>query len=404
MTADPRHANSIDAPLRVIVLGSTGSIGTQTLEVVDHLNRVGAGRPVQVVGLAAGSNEALLRQQAARFGVQRVALAQAGSTPAAYTGPHAAETLVRETDCDLVVAAMVGAAGLPATLAAVERGTDVALANKETLVAAGSIVAPLARRTGACLLPVDSEHAALWLCLQAIDPACCPPSLAPPSLRRAILTASGGPFRAWSLDRMRNATPEDALAHPTWSMGPKITIDCATLMNKALEVIEAHWLFGLPSDKLDVVIHPQSIVHALIELQDGSVLAQLGAPDMRTPIQQALTHPARLVGSAPRLSFDKLANLTFEPPDLDRFPALSLAHRVIETGGTSGAIANAANEALVSAFFDRHIPLTRIAELAAAAIDAVGVSPVRSLDDVLDADAQARAFVCREVGTSTSAS
>ncbi|KAA0217229.1 MAG: 1-deoxy-D-xylulose-5-phosphate reductoisomerase [Leptolyngbya sp. PLA3] len=399
------HSHSPGDPLRIIVLGSTGSIGTQTLEVIDHLSRLPDARPVQIVGLAAGSNAALLSQQAARFNVRHLALSNPHGADASvrFVGPGAPKALVGAVDADLVVAAMVGAAGLPATLAAVERGLDVALANKETLVAAGSIVAPLARRNGSCLLPVDSEHAALWLCLQSVDPACCPPCIAPPTVRRAILTASGGPFRTWTPDRIAAATPEHALAHPTWSMGPKITVDCATLMNKALEVIEAHWLFGLPSDKLDVLIHPQSIVHALVELQDGSMLAQLATADMRTPIQQAITHPRRLPGSAPRLSLERMGSLTFETPDVTRFPALTLAHRVIQTGGTAGAIVNAANELAVGAFFERRIAFSRITDLAAAALDAITPSPVRSLHDVLDADARARDFVTRQVGRSPAA-
>lgn len=404
MTVDCANSSSGAAPLRVLVLGSTGSIGTQTLDVVAHLAQVPGARPIQIVGLAAGSNEALLRQQAARFGVNQLAIAQTpdASGWASFTGPQAAEELVRSVDCDVVVASMVGAAGLPATLAAVEAGTDIALANKETLVAAGSIIAPLARRTGSRLLPVDSEHAALWLCLQGVDPACCPPMLAPSTVRLAILTASGGPFRTWTREQMDQATPEDALAHPTWSMGPKITIDSATLMNKALEVVEAHWLFGLSSNRLDVLVHPQSIVHAMVELEDGSMIAQLGTPDMRTPIQQALTHPSRYPGSAPRLSLETLSNLTFDQPDLARFPALTLAHRVIELGGTAGAIVNAANEAAVRAFFERRIGFTRIAPIASSALETIGASPVRSLEDVLAADAEARSFVACEVGEATS--
>jgi len=387
----------------VLVLGSTGSIGTQTLEVIEHLNTLADTQRIEIVGLAAGSNHALLREQAAKFNVPTLAIAQhtTDASWARFTGPDAAETLVREVECDLVVTAMVGAAGLPATLAAIERGRDIALANKETLVAAGAIVIPLARQTGSRLFPVDSEHAALWLCLQSVDASCCPPMHAPPTVRQAIITASGGPFRTWSRQDMDRATPEDALAHPTWTMGPKITIDSATLMNKALEVIEAHWLFGLDVDRLGVLIHPQSIMHALIELHDGSIVAQLGTPDMRTPIQQALTHPDRPVGLASRVSLQTLSTLSFEAPDESRFPALALARRVIESGGTAGAIVNAANEAAVTAYFDHHIALTRIADLAESALDAIGVSPVRSLADVLEADAAARAFVECQLGRAT---
>lgn len=391
---------------RVLILGATGSIGRQALQVIEHLNTQHAeGRtPMRfdVVGLAAGSQAEPLFEQAQRFSVPNLALANAepdtrppeGTT--LHTGSDAAESLVRQTDCDLVLGAMVGAAGLPATIAAVERGIDVAIANKETLVAAGALIVPLARRTGARLRPVDSEHAAIWQCLRGGDgDTFCPPCLPPTTLRRVILTASGGPFRTWPLDKLRSATTADALKHPTWQMGPKVTIDCASLTNKALEIIEAHWLFGLPAECIDALIHPQSIVHAIVEFTDGASVAQLASTDMRIPIQHALTFPRRPAGCADRLDWTALSRLDFEPPDTDRFPALLNATRVIETGGTSGAVFNAANEAAVEAFLQRDgaMPFGRIAELTNAALDTLGVSSLRSLADVTEADTEARRFV-----------
>ncbi len=388
---------------RLIVLGSTGSIGRQTLDVVEHLSTIarsqGERTPIEIVGLAAGSRAADLSAQASAHGVTHVALSNAESDalPAgltAFTGDDAAERLVREVEADIVMAAVVGAAGLPATLAAVELGRDVALANKETLVAAGGLVVPAAERTGSRLLPVDSEHSALWQCLHAIaGPEQAPPMRPPSHVSRLVLTASGGPFRTATADEVYNATPEQALAHPTWNMGPKVTIDCASLTNKALEVIEAHWLFGFGSDRLGVLVHPQSIVHSLIETIDGSVLAQLGISDMRLPIQFALTHPDRSPGHTPRLDLASLARLDFEEPDERRFPALALARWVIDQGGTAGAIFNAANEAAVEAFIDGRIPFGRIGELTRDACDAIAPAPLAALGDALDADRRARQHV-----------
>jgi len=392
-------------PRRVLVLGSTGSIGVQTLEVVSHLASVaasrGEGAPAEVVGLAAGSRGEALASQARSLGVADVALADGdaaleglGRSVRVRRGEDAAERLVREVEADVVVAAMVGAAGLPATLAAVELGRDVALANKETLVAAGMLVVPAARRTGSRLLPVDSEHSALWQCLHAIaGPDRCPPMDPPAGVGRLVLTASGGPFRTASAREVYDATPERALAHPTWKMGPKVTIDSASLTNKALEVIEAHWLFGFPADRIGVVVHPQSIVHSFVEFLDGSVLAQLGPSDMRMPIQYALTHPLRPPAPGPTLDLGGLGRLEFEPPDEVRFPALALARRVIEGGGTAGAVFNAANEAAVEAFLDGRIPFGRIGELTADACEALPPQPVAGLADVRRADAAAREHV-----------
>ena len=391
---------------RLIVLGSTGSIGRQTLDVVAHLGSLaeqqGQPPPIEVVGLAAGRRAHELREQATAHNVRHLALCEGDDGATTFTGPNAAERLVREVEADIVMAAVVGAAGLPATLAAVELGRDVALANKETLVAAGALVVPTAERTGATLLPVDSEHSALWQCLHAIaGPGEAPPMRPPAHIKRLVLTASGGPFRTASADEVYNATPEQALAHPTWNMGPKVTVDCASLTNKALEVIEAHWLFGFPSGQLDVLVHPQSIVHSLIETIDNSVLAQLGVSDMRLPIQFALTHPGRAPGNTPTLDLATLARLDFEHPDEERFPALAMARWVIDTGGTAGAIFNAANEAAVEAFLAGHIAFGRIGELTKSACDAITPTTLTSLGDAMAADAKAREFVANALRRST---
>lgn len=392
-------------PRRIIILGSTGSIGTSTLDVVAHLNQLHARGAYpdrfDVVGLAAGHNSALLADQAARFNCFNTACSRSDSS-ATFRGPTAALDLVRAVDCDLVMAAIVGSAGLPATLASVELGRDVALANKETLVAAGALVIPAAVRSGARLLPVDSEHSGVWQALMGIKPAPpddshAPPLKAPDVVRRVTLTASGGPFRTWSPDQIRHATREEALRHPTWSMGAKVTIDSASLMNKALELIEAHWLFELPPEKLGAVIHPQSIVHAIVELNDSSVLAQLACPDMRTPIQAALTFPRRVEGVAPRLDLASLSRLEFESPDPARFPALALADLVMHRGQSSGAILNAANEEAVAAFLDpaRNLPFHRIPELAREALETLPIGPLRDLSDLAEAEALARDLVRR---------
>jgi len=410
---------------RVIVLGSTGSIGRQTLEVIRALNALSdrgeSDLRFEVVGLAArGRDPGLLTQQLAETGATTVALADPGAIAAPEAaappgpcvrtlhGPDAAERLVREVPCDLVVAAMVGSAGLPATLAAAELGRDIALANKETLVAAGELVVPAARRSGACLLPVDSEHSAIWQCLQGaarapaadvdghrVARADCPPMATPEGVERVILTASGGPFWRWPKERIDTATPADALNHPTWTMGPRVTVDSASLMNKAMEVIEAHWLFGLPGARIGVLVHPQSLVHSLVEFADGSVLAQIGAPDMRWAIQYALCHPRRLPGPARKVSLPALGGLEFCPPDLERFPALALGYEVLAGGGTSGAVFNAAGEAAVAAFLsaEGRIPFGRIAGLVRGAMTALGCSPLRGLGDVMTAEAEARRWV-----------
>jgi 1-deoxy-D-xylulose-5-phosphate reductoisomerase len=411
---------------RVIILGSTGSIGTQAIEVIEHLNALHArGESPQrfdIVGLAAGRNVALLAQQAHRYPSAHLAIAHAdvrdlaiaeqglnatfpGRLLHARHGLDAPSQLVRDVECDLVIAAIVGVAGLRSTLAAVELGRDVALANKETLVAAGSLVTRAALKSGARLLPVDSEHSALWQCLlgsfhrdQTNTAPPFPPGAAPMAcVRRAVLTASGGPFRDWTQSQLDHATPANALKHPTWSMGSKITVDCATMMNKSLELIEASWLFGLREDQLGMVVHPQSIVHAMVETTDGAVLAQLATPDMRTPLQFALCHPHRRASPSPSLDLARLSRLDFHPVDTDRFPAATAWTLALgrHAHTTAGAILNAANEEAVHAFLDpgTSLPFPAIAQLVLRAAHSLSATPIQSLEDVLDADRRARECV-----------
>ena len=379
---------------RLAVLGSTGSIGISTLDVVRHLRGIDA-MHIEVAALAAGSKVDLLQAQAREFDVDAVAInddSKVGELRNGLTGINifsgedAALRLVENTDATLVCAAVVGIAGLPSILAAIESGRTVALANKETLVAAGSLVNPMLGRHGASIIPVDSEHSAIFQCLEARQSS-------QAAVKRVVLTASGGPFRTASKQAMYNATVDQALRHPTWVMGPKVTIDSATMMNKALEIIEAHWLFNLPAQKISVIIHPQSVVHSFVEFEDNAVLAQLGPPDMRTPIQYALTYPDRAACCSQELDWSTLDKLEFESPDLNKFPALCLAYQAIEAGGTAGAILNAANEAAVSAFLEHKICLGRIVELVAEALDSIGSKSVDNLQTILDADHEARSFV-----------
>ena len=332
---------------RVAILGATGSIGTNAIDVCRHM----ADR-FEVHSLTAVTSWKKLAEQALETHPKMVALndkstarapsdnlraltdALLGTGIDIITGPRAMEDIVTRPEVDTVVAAVVGAAGLAPVIAAAKAGKTIALANKEALVVAGSIVIPAAIKHGATIIPVDSEHSAIFQSLRAGRAH---------EIRKIILTASGGPFRTWPKHKIENATVAEALAHPNWKMGPKITIDSATMMNKALEIIEAHWLFDLPAEKIEVLIHPQSIVHSMIEFLDGSVIAQLGTPDMRTPIQYALTHPDRFDGCSNRLEWSKIKEMTFEQPD-ERFPALQLGFEVIRLGGTSGAVVNAANE------------------------------------------------------------
>ncbi len=351
------HGSAPARTTRVAVLGSTGSIGRNALEVIE--SSPGA---LEAVVLTAHSNTALLLEQAQRVGPEcivvtdpQAAARQDWSTLPSATrlmvGSQAVVDVVSSPAIDVVLTAIVGSAGLRGTWAAVEAGKRIALANKETLVMAGSLVTQLASRRGARILPVDSEHSAVFQALAAGRRA---------DLRRIVLTASGGPFRRHSPAQLAQVTVADALAHPTWKMGAKITVDSATMMNKALEIIEARWLFDLRPDQIEVVIHPQSVVHSLVEFVDGSVLAQLSPPDMRLPIQYALTYPRRLPGVARQLDWRGAWSLEFEPPDFDRFPALALGLGAARSGGTSGAVLNAANEAAVERFLAGQIGFTEI--------------------------------------------
>jgi len=374
-------------PLRVAVLGSTGSIGTSTLDVIASAE----GR-FEAWLLAAHTSVAPLIEQARRFRPAWVVVvdeaAAATLNPADVpsgtrlaVGASALEDLVASDEVDRVVSAIVGAAGLRSTWAAVTAGKTVALANKETLVMAGPLVMAEARRRGATILPVDSEHSAIHQALQSgrVD-----------EVRRIVLTASGGPFRRRPKATLADVTPDEALRHPTWSMGRKITIDSATMMNKALELIEARWLFEVPAEKLAVLVHPQSIVHSLVEFIDGSVIAQLSPPDMRLPIQYALTHPARTDGPARRIDFTSTMTLEFEPPDLERFPAVGLGHAAAARGGTAGAVLNAANEEAVAGFLAGRLRFTDIAAVCAEVLERHPFDATPSLDEVVRLDEWAR--------------
>jgi 1-deoxy-D-xylulose-5-phosphate reductoisomerase len=372
-------------PKRIAILGSTGSIGCNALEVIANL---GAG--YRAVGLSAHSRPAAvaLTQEHAKAEVVQEMRALGALV---YEGPGGMEQLVARPDVDLVLAAVVGAAGLPAVLAAVRAGKTLALANKESLVVAGSLLVPEARRRGVRILPVDSEHSAIFQAMHCGRLT---------EVRRVILTASGGPFRNAPVEVMENATLDDALKHPTWRMGNKVTIDSATMFNKALELIEACWLFDLPPEKVEVVIHPESVVHSMVEFVDGSVIAQLSPPDMRTPIQYALTYPERREGIARRLNIAEPFKLHFEPPDPARFPALRLAYDVARMGGTAGAVLNAANEAAVAAFSAGEVPFGEISRLVELTIDRhrVRLEQNPSLSDLLEADRWAREMVRNSIG------
>jgi len=374
---------------RVVVLGSTGSIGEQTLEVVARFPE-----RFRVVALAAGRSVAKLAAQVERFRPELVSVgdsagaaelrAALGGAPVEILHGDAGLEAAALRDADVVVAGLVGAVGLRPTLAALRAGRRVALANKEVLVMAGALALREAARSGAELLPVDSEHSAIFQALAGQRRE---------DVARVVLTASGGPFRTWSAERIAGASREEALRHPNWSMGPKITIDSATLMNKGLEVIEARWLFDLPPEQVGVVVHPESIVHSLVEYVDGSVLAQLGLPDMRAPIALALAWPERLPLALPRLDLAALGRLHFEEPDLARFPCLSLAYAALRGGEAAPAALNAANEVSVAAFLAGEVPLPAIAATNAAVLDrfvARPAAPLRDLEDVLAVDAWAR--------------
>ena len=366
---------------RILIVGSTGSIGTQALDVVER------NPDLEVVGLAASSSWELLLEQAGAHGVERVALADPDAAARAaehskvevLAGAEGLVELITDTDCDLVLNALVGSAGLGPTVAALGEGIDLALANKESLVVGGELVTTLAEATGAALLPVDSEHSALFQLIEGEQPG---------TVDRLVLTASGGPFRGRT--DLESVTREEALAHPTWDMGGKITIDSATLMNKGLELIEAHHLFGVPYDRIDVVVHPQSIVHALIHLNDGASLAHLGYPDMRVPISYALNYPERADVPVRTLDLIDVGALTFEAPDLDSFPCLRLAREAAEAGGTAPCILNAANEVAVHAFLAGDLSFMGIAQVIESTLSELPAQPVRHFSDLYAADAHAR--------------
>ena len=371
----------------IAILGSTGSIGKNALRVIDAL-----GPEYKVTALTAHSSTELLAQQAKQYKPQVIAITNANLHQQLrdlmgdldieiLAGPDSLIKIAQLDEVDIVLAAIVGAVGLPAVLAAAEKGKTLAIANKEPLVIAGELLTAAARENGSTILPVDSEHSAIF---QAIQAGC------REEVSKIILTGSGGPFRKARFEDIQNVTPEQALSHPVWDMGPKITIDSATMMNKALEVIEAHWLFNIPVDKIEVLIHPESTVHSLVEFVDGSVIAQLGTPDMCLPIQYALTYPNRVVGIAKHLQLDELGQLTFEKPDLEKFRALSVGYQVARTGGTAAAVFNAANEAAVQEFLAGRIKFTSIVELIEHCLSTHNVSTNVPLEELLEADDWAR--------------
>jgi 1-deoxy-D-xylulose-5-phosphate reductoisomerase len=375
-------------PRRLLILGSTGSIGVQALDVV---SRAEAGR-FEVVGLAAGASWERLLAQAREFRVSRVALSDpAGAAQASeawtggevFSGPEGVVRLITESECDLVLNGIVGSAGLVPSVAALGEGIDLALANKESLVVGGELVTQLAEATGAQIIPVDSEHSALHQLLAGEQVG---------TVERLILTASGGPFRGLRVEELAEVTVEQALAHPTWEMGGKITIDSATLMNKGLELIEAHHLFGTPYSQIDVVVHPQSIIHSLIQLCDGATLAHLGYPDMRVPISFALNHPERADVPVRALDLVELGALTFERVDVETFACLRLAREAAIAGGTAPCTLNAANEVAVHAFLSGRLRFLGIAAVIEETLAQLPAGPVHSFDALADADAEARAL------------
>jgi 1-deoxy-D-xylulose-5-phosphate reductoisomerase len=380
-------------PRNVAILGSTGSIGRSALDVIAH----DGGSRLRAFGLTAHANLDLLVEQARAVRPRFVALTDpdaagrldgrlAGTGVEVLDGPDAVERLVTHPEVERVLTAIVGAAGLRGTWAAIDAGKTIALANKETLVVAGRLITDLARRKGVRLLPVDSEHSAIAQAMRSGRAS---------EVTRVVLTSSGGPFRGLSARDLEGITPEQALKHPTWKMGPKITIDSATLMNKALEVIEARWLFDLRPDQIEVVIHPESVVHSLVEFADGSSIAQLSPPDMKLPIQYALNYPDRLPGPSPKLDLTRPFALNFQPPDRDAFPCLELGFEVLRRGGTAGAALNAANEAAVARFLDRTLRFTDIPRVCRATLENHPYDPSPTLEGLLAVDAWARQEVGR---------
>jgi 1-deoxy-D-xylulose-5-phosphate reductoisomerase len=379
---------------RVTILGSTGSVGCQTIDLISR-----APEKYDVVALTARKNVAKLVEQAKLLKPELAVIADesqyaalkealAGTNIAVAAGAEAVVDAAR-IESDWVMSAIVGAAGLPGTLAAARRGAVIAFANKETLVCAGPLMMKLAAECGAQLLPVDSEHNAIW---QVFD------FERRESISRLILTASGGPFRAATREEMAKMTPEQAVKHPVWAMGAKISVDSASLMNKALEVIEAHFLFAMPPEKIDVVVHPQSVIHSMVEYEDGSVLAQMGSPDMRTPIGYCLAWPQRMETPAAKLDFAKLGQLTFEAPDPVKFPALRFAREAMAKGGTAPAVLNAANEVAVQAFLDKRIGFLDIERINEETLNAQPTAPLTDLDVLHKADEAARRYAEEQIG------
>lgn len=386
---------------RITVLGATGSIGASTLDVVaQHPDRF------EVMALSGHSRTDLLAQLCLRYRPRYVVagsevlaaelgarLMGASADTEILHGIEGLNTIAALPEVDTVVAAIVGAAGLGPALAAVRAGKRVLLANKEALVMAGQVFMSEVARSGAQLLPIDSEHNAIFQSL----PADYSGNFENSGVRRILLTASGGPFRTTPRQSLNAVTPDQACAHPNWVMGRKISVDSATMMNKGLEVIEAHWLFNAAPENIQVVVHPQSVIHSLVEYVDGSVLAQLGNPDMRTPIAHALAYPERIGAGVPSLDLFQIAQLTFERPDMERFPCLALAYRALKTGGTAPAVLNAANEVAVEAFLNNRLTFLGIGDLIAKVLDRMPVGPAEMLNDVINADAEARQLARRFV-------
>jgi 1-deoxy-D-xylulose-5-phosphate reductoisomerase len=380
---------------RLAILGSTGSIGVNTLEIVGRFRG-----EFEILSLAAGTNLPLLREQIKAFKPRLVSVLdreharalKADGVEVAY-GEEGLIQAATFPGVELVVSAVVGSVGIRPLLAAIEAGTDVALANKESMVIAGEIIVKKAHEKGAAILPVDSEHSAIFQALGS--------RLGGEGIKRIILTASGGPFYNMPADAFKNVTPREALAHPVWQMGPKISVDSATLMNKGLEVIEAHWFFQVPPERIEVVIHPQGVVHSLVEYIDSSIIAQLSIADMRIPIAYALSYPRRLAMDLPVLSLRELNHLTFHPPDVEKFPCLKLAYEALETGGTMPAVLNAANEVAVRAFLEGKIGFERIPQVVASTMQGHKATPLREIEAVLEADqwakAKALAFIQQRV-------
>ncbi len=380
----------------IAILGSTGSIGRSSLDVITSMNE--HGEDYHVNYLVTNKNVDLLYQQVKKYAPAGVVIIDEkradqfrsylnGEKLKVYSGESGLMDVMSGGEFDVLISSLVGFAGLRPTLKALEAGKTVALANKETMVVAGEIVNETASRYRATLLPVDSEHSAILQCFSGEGKK---------SVAKLILTASGGPFLNRSKEELENVTVEEALNHPNWKMGNKITIDSATLMNKGLEVIEAHYLFGLPADKIDIVVHPQSIIHSMVEFVDGSIKAQLGMPDMKIPIQYALTYPERVESKYQRIDFSRIGQLTFMPPDIEKFTLIKSAYEALRQGGTSTAILNAANEAAVDLFLRRRIRFMQISEFVDAALGAIEPKKSPDIDEIFEADRDARKFVYAE--------